>query len=254
MNQDIDVALRGWEFKPGVPQARLVQARDGRQVLQLRMDLGVMQLETTGRPDGTRPHGFTTYFDYLRQQARLAARAKQSFVLSEEQCGEADREFIQFYHRRICWFALRNFARAVEDADHTVAFMDFVRDHSPNEEYTQAHEQYRGFVIFHRTQAAAAQAIEKDNPEEAIDAIQTGLKRMRTFFAAYDAEEQMEEDQMVKELRRMEENLKKTHKIEATLQEQLDEAIAKEDYEVAARLRDALKLRQQKTSSETSNL
>src|SRR5205807_8100917 len=32
-------------------------------------------------------------------------------------------------------------------ADHTLAFMDFVRDHSPNEEYTEAHEQYRGFVL-----------------------------------------------------------------------------------------------------------
>ena len=29
--------------------------------------------------------------------------------------------------------------------------MDFVRDHSPNDEYKLAHEQYRGFVLFHRT-------------------------------------------------------------------------------------------------------
>src|SRR5205807_5683048 len=99
MSEDIDAAVKGWDFKPGVVQTRLVQAADGRQVIQMRVDLGILQIETGGRPDGTRPHGCATYFDYLRQQARVADRAGQSFVLSEEQCEESDREFIQYYHR-----------------------------------------------------------------------------------------------------------------------------------------------------------
>jgi hypothetical protein len=243
MSHDIDAALQGWEYKPGVVQARLVQARDSRQVIQMRIDLGVLQIETTGRPDGTRPHGCATYFDYLRQQARVAQRSGQSLVLSDEQCLEADREFVQYYHRRVCWLALRNFGRAVADADHTLAFMDFVRDHSPGEEYTQAHEQYRGFVLFQRTQAAAARAVEKGNAEAAIDAIRSGLEKMRAFFASFDYEEQMEEDGMVQQLRKMEKSLRDTHGIEATLAEQLDEAVAREDYEAAARLRDALRRR-----------
>src|SRR5437763_1047185 len=209
MSQDIDAALKGWDFRPGVVQARLVQAAGGRQVIQMRVDLGVLQIETTGRPDGTRPHGCATYFDYLKQQARVADRAGQSFALSEEQAEEADREFIQFYHRRICWLALRNYSRAIADADHTLAFMDFVRDHSPSDEYTQAHEQYRGFVIFHRTQAAAAQAVENDDPETAIDAIHEGLDKLRAFFSEYDMEEQMEEDGMVQQLRKMAKSLRK---------------------------------------------
>ena|SRR5438132_6044128 len=245
MNQDIDTALKGWDFKPGVVQARLVQAVDGRQVIQMRVDLGILQIETAGRPDGTRPHGCATYFDYVRQQARVADHGGQSFVLSEEHCEEADREFIQYYHRRICWLALRNYAQAIADADHTLAFMNFVRDHSPNEEYAQAHEQYRGFVIFHRTQAAAAFAVEKDDPEAALDAIRDGLERLRAFFVAYDAEEHMEEDGMVQQLRKMDRSLRKLHKIDATLQERLAEAVANEQYETAAKLRDALRKRQQ---------
>jgi hypothetical protein len=245
MSQDIDAPLKGWDFKPGVVQARLVQAADGRQVIQMRVDLGILQIETSGRPDGTRPHGYTTYSDYLRQQARVAGRAGQSFVLSEEHCQEADREFIQYYHRRICWLALRNYVQAMADADHTLRFMGFVRDHSPSEEYTQAHEQYRGFVLFHRTQAAAALAVEKDDPEAALDAIHEGLEQLRTFFAAYEAEEHMEEDGMVQQLRKMDRSLRKLHKIEATLQERLAEAVANEEYETAAQLRDALRRRQQ---------
>src|SRR5262245_25549275 len=221
----------------------MVQARDGRQVLQLRGDLGLLQLETTGKPDGTEPEGFPTYYDFLQDRARAAKKRDKTFTLNEEQCLEADREFVQFYHRRVCWLALRNYARAIEDADHTLAFMDLVRDHSPNEEYTQAHEQYRGFVIIQLTQAAAALRVEANDPEGAIDEVRNGLERMRTFFAAYEAEEQMEEDGMVQHLRKIEQSLRDEHGITATLREQLDRAVANEDYEQAARLRDALRRR-----------
>jgi hypothetical protein len=244
VTHDIDAALREWEFKPGIVQARLVEAGDGRQVIQMRVDLGVLQLETRDRPDRARPHGHATYFDYLRDQDRAARRRGERFVLNDEQCQEADREFVQFYHRRICWLALRNYAHAIADADHTLAFMDFVREHSPGEEYTQAHEQYRGFVHFHRAEAAAALAVEKDNPEAAIDEVRAGLEKLRAFFASYDAEEQMEQDGMVQQLRKMERSLRNMHGIEATLREQLEQAVANEQYEVAAKLRDALRRRQ----------
>ena len=239
MSKDIDAALRGWEYKSGVVQARLVEAHDGRQIIQLRIDLGLLQLETDGRPDGTRPHDCPTYFDYLRRQAR----GRADFVLNDEQCQEADREFVQYYHRRLCWLALHDYARAVADADHTLAFMDFVRDHAPGEDYAQAHEQYRGFVLFHRTQAAAALAVAEKNPEAAIDEIRGGLERMREFFAGFQAEEQMEQDGMVQRLRELERTLREEHHIAATLEERLADAVAREDYETAARLRDALRRR-----------
>jgi hypothetical protein len=244
VNQDIDFILENWEYKPGIAQARLVQAHDRRQVIQLRVDLGVLQLETTGRPDGTRPHGHTTYFHYLQEQERLSRQARRKFALSDEQCQDADREFLQFYHRRLCWLALRQFARAMRDADHTLEFMDFVKRHAPSEEYLHAHEQYRGFVLFQRTQAAAKMREENNAPEEAINEIRLGLERIREFFAAYEREDEMEGDGMVRHLRHLETTLRQQHHIDATLEEQLQQAIADEDYERAARLRDALKNRQ----------
>jgi hypothetical protein len=244
MSQHIDAALRGWEYKPGMVQARLVQGNNGRPLLQLRVDLGILQLETSNRPDGVRPNACATYFEYLREQARSAGQTGSQFILSEEHCQEADREFVQYYHRRVCWLALKEYEKAIADADHTLAFMDFVRDHSPNEEYTQAHEQYRGFVLFQRTQAAALAAIENDKPEGAVDAILGGLEKMRTFFSAYELEEQFDDNGMVQQLRKLENSLRKRHGIEATLLEQLQEAVAKEEYETAARIRDALKKRQ----------
>ncbi len=243
VNQDIDFVLRDWEYKPGVVQARLVDATGGRQVIQMRIDLGVLQLEVDGRPDGARPHGHDTYFDYLQERSRAERKAGRTYVLSDEESQEADQEFLQFYHRRVCWLALRQYARAMRDADHTLTFMDLVKQHSPGDEYTQAHEQYRGFVLFHRTQAASALQVEKDNPEQAVDEVRGGLEKLKAFFVEFGLEEQMDEDPMVQHLRKIEATLRKQYAIGATLHEQLEQAIAAEDYERAAQLRDALNRR-----------
>src|SRR5436309_15856483 len=140
----------------------------------MRIDLGVLQLETEGRPDGTRPHGHATYYEYLHERARAAQKTGKPFVRDEEQSQEADQEFLQFYHRRVCWLALRQYARAIRGADHTLTFMDLVKLHSPGDEYTQAHEQYRGVVIFHRTQAASALQVENENFDGAVDEVRSG--------------------------------------------------------------------------------
>jgi protein-arginine kinase activator protein McsA len=48
---------------------------------------------------------------------------------------------------------------------------------------------------------------------------------------------------MVQQLRKMERSLRQLHGIESTLREQLDDAVANEEYERAAKLRDALRRR-----------
>ena len=39
---------------------RFVAGDDGREKIQMRIDLGLIQMETTGRPDGERPGGSTS--------------------------------------------------------------------------------------------------------------------------------------------------------------------------------------------------
>lgn len=244
--KDIDAALAGWEFKPGEVNARRITASDGRMLLQMRVDLGLLQLEVIGRPDGARPEGHRTYLDYLRAASGdtgAKPRASEPFVMTEEQCSEADREFLQFYHRRLCWLALGEFDKAVADADHNLAFMDFIKRHSPNPEYAASHEQYRSFVLFHRTQAAAAAAVERGRAEEAVDLIREGLRRIGDFFSEHDLAERMSEDEMVQRLQQMEHELRQRFEIRRTLRERLEAAVASEQYELAARLRDQLRSR-----------
>src|SRR5205823_4926860 len=97
MRRDLDDVIQGWPYdpEPGEVLAREVRARDGRSVLQVRIELGVLQLEMTGRPDGTRPHGLATYLDYLRYCAASRGQAPggkaPTWMMDQDHCAEADR-------------------------------------------------------------------------------------------------------------------------------------------------------------------
>jgi hypothetical protein len=238
---DIDFILREWPYQPGTISARMVQSEDGRDVLQMRVEMGVLQMEVAGRPDGQKPHGHATYLEWII--AKSAAEG-EAFVFTEEQCIEIDREFLQFYHRRICFLALREFARAVADADHTLALMEFVAAHSADPQWIASHEQYRAFVLFHRIQAATMVQLQEKGAEAAIEEINQGLLQLRDAFAAMEAEEQFDEDEMAKHLVELKESLREEYHVGPTLAEQLAEAVASEEYERAARLRDEIAKRQ----------
>ncbi len=238
--QNIDGALRDWAYQPGVISARTIAGEDDRQVLQMRIEMGVLQMELTGRPDGERPDGEETYLDILIQRS---LRDGEAFELTEDECFEVDREFLQFYHRRICLLALREFEGAVRDADHTLALMDLALEHSPDADWSLSHEQYRPFVLFHRTQAVALQRIQASDPAAAIEEINGGLKRMRGIFSAMDVDDRFDEDPLVGQLVELKESLRQEHSVGKTLAEQLADAIAAEQYERAAELRDKISRR-----------
>ena len=103
-----------------------------------------------------------------------------------------------------------------------------------------SHEQYRPFVLFHRVQASALAALDEDGPEEAFQEINAGLDRMEQLFRDHEAEEQFEDDELVKRLIRLRESLRQEYDVGQTLQERLDEAVASEQYELAAKLRDEM--------------
>lgn len=237
---DIDPLLRSWEYVPGEIQSRLVHARDGREILQVRVDLGVLQLEIKGRPDGLRPQGAASFYDHLvQEQIRLG----EKFTVTAEHEQEIDREFLQYYQRRVCWLALRKFGLAVEDADHNLALLDFIVKYAPDQDWVAAHEQYRPFILFHRIQADALARLESDGPEDAIQRLNDGLEGLKRVFAAQESDELFDENEMVQRLVQLRDVLKREYAVGPTLEERLAEAVRNEDYELAAKLRDEINRR-----------
>ena len=63
---------------------------------------------------------------------------------------------------------------------------------------------------------------------------------MREVFAKFGAEEQFDQDELVGQLAAMKESLRQEYRVGKTLAEQLADAVAAEEYERAARLRDEI--------------
>src|SRR5256885_3582181 len=87
--KDISVILKGWDYESGTINVRKVAGLDGSPKLQLRLDLGLLQMELTGRPDGQRPHGSESLLDYQESLLRDHQRRNGTdlaFSLSSEQC------------------------------------------------------------------------------------------------------------------------------------------------------------------------
>jgi hypothetical protein len=250
---DLDALLADWPYAHGDVSARRTHGADGRPLLQLRIDLGVLQMEVEGRPDGSRPDGQPTYLDVLRI---AEAEEGEDFELTDEHCAEIDREFVQFYHRRVAWLALREFDHVVADADHTLALMDFSSAHAPDDDWIEEHEQYRPFVLFHRVQAAALAELQRTDPEAAVLVIDEGLRTIgeaiadvAAIFGVADDDDGPTYDfaDRLKELRR---SILVEYDLEAPLNEQLADAIAHEQYERAAELRDRIARRVRRDSSQ----
>lgn len=237
-SRNISDILQEWDYDSQSIRARIVAGQDGEaDVLQMRVEMGIIQMAVDGRPDGIRPEGFATYLDYLLQEEISQGN---EWDLNDEQCMEVDREFMQFYQRRISWLSIKEYQQVVRDADHTLALMDFCKRHSPDDGWTIVHEQYRPFVLFHRTQAAAYYQLNESTPQAAIECINDGLNTIRSIFESHDLEEHFDEDELVSQLRDIRESLRDEYSVGKTLHEQLADAIASEQYERAAEIRDQL--------------
>jgi len=92
----------------------------------------------------------------------------------------------------------------------------------------------------------AALALEKRKPEKAVDAVHDGIARLiahgESLATDRDSDDSVN-DPLIEQLRVLENEIRKNFAVAKTLKEQLDEAVATEDYERAARIRDLIKLR-----------
>ena len=89
-------------------------------------------------------------------------------------------------------------------------------------------------------------ALEENTAEEAIQAINSGLETIQKFFEKHEAEEHYESDELVVRLIELRESLRTEYAVGQTLMEKLADAVAGEQYELAAELRDELTRRDAK--------
>jgi len=81
----------------------------------------------------------------------------------------------------------------------------------------------------------------------AVHEVNRGLQQMQQLFREQEPDTCFEDDALVQRLSQLRESLRQEYGVGRTLQEQLADAVAAEEYELAARLRDRLARRQRRS-------
>jgi len=248
MSLDLNTILKDWPHESGNIKVRKIAGLDGREKLQLRVDLGVLQMELAGRPDGRRPHNCESLLEYHQRRAARAQAKSETYELTPEQCGELQQEGIQYYHRYLSLFQINDFDGVVRDTQRNLDLFTFVSEHTDREEFSWSLQQFRPYVLMMNTRAKASIFLGQGKFTEAIaeigrgrDAIMDFLQRSNFPELAAKSSEIAFLDEWLEEVK----SKRPLSKLEI-MQREMETAIAKELYERAAELRDAIRLLQAK--------
>jgi hypothetical protein len=246
MGKDLQPLLDDWQYDPEKLCVRRIKGEDGREKIQLRIEMGILQMEISGRPDGQRPQGSESLLSFYQEKALESSGSDdddEGFSLDAEACMSLQMEALQYYHRRISFLELGEYKRAQEDAGRNLELFDFVKEYAAEEEDKLILEQYRPFVIGHRVRAAVLQNLEEENFDLALGEIEDGIEEIRGFFKEFDRPDLVDESEEITFLTEWADEIRKDRprSLLQDLKDQLREAVALEDFERAAELRDRLR-------------
>jgi hypothetical protein len=193
VNRDIGDILKSWDYNPNSIIVRKIIGDDSKEKLQIRVNLGILQMEVDGRPDGKTPNGEESLLDYygsLINKLEMLEGSASNFTLTEQDMNELDIEVMQYYHRRICFFALNDYVHARMDAEHNLHLMDLIKNYCKDRDYVDSHEQYRPFVIMERTRAAGLESLNNHDYAKAMEYISDAMIMIQDFYNEHGVDEE----------------------------------------------------------------
>jgi hypothetical protein len=247
MNFDISALLNDWEYRPGQIDVRKFKGKDGLEKIQLRVDLGLLQMNAEGRPDGKRPFGHESLLQHFA--ARLTKHREDhegeddGFKIDSEECSRLQQEAIQYHHRYVCLFQLHDYPGVIRDAERNLKVFDLVEQYADSREIAWAFQQFRPQLLMMLVRAKGARCLEANDHAAAIQLIVQGVDELREFYRSHSRAELIEQSSEIQSLEAWLEELESTRSLSRRekLEKALHEAVRREDYEKAARVRDSLR-------------
>ncbi|HAZ62251.1 MAG TPA: hypothetical protein DCZ72_01360 [Armatimonadetes bacterium] len=244
MSASIAALLQAWDNQPDQQPLRVVTGLDGRDKLQVRVDLGVLQLEMTGRPDGQRPYGFESILDYhAHRLSDYTARfgSAEGFRLNSLDC-EAIRDEAELYYRR--YFSLLQLERYREvsvDTARNLRAADFLEAHASSADESWPLSRFRPYIVMMNALARAEMHVDEYDHTAAERVLATAMAAVRHFGARHFGEVTVDQELAALGERLREIQAHRPRSESDRLQRRLAQAIEREDFELAARLRDQLR-------------
>jgi UvrB/uvrC motif len=242
LSVDIRAILDEWEFDPENLQARIISGDDGTEKIQMRVDIGLMQMELDGRPDGRRPEGYESLLEYYEAKAEEVSLAGEKFALDSNDCARLMQEGLQYYHRYLSAFHLERYELVARDTKRNLRLFAFVVRYAARQRDKIAFDQYRPYVEMMHARALASQSLLAGEHGDALARIDAGIDAIRQFLRDHEQEKREAECSELRFLERWRREVAREHPANPIerLKQQLALSVELENYEEAARLRDQI--------------
>ncbi|MEI7728511.1 MAG: UvrB/UvrC motif-containing protein [Verrucomicrobiota bacterium] len=241
---DIRGILDAWPYDPE-NDARFARGTDGREILQVRLPLGIEQYELSGRPDGRVIADCESWFDFQQQRQSQAEAAHSGirFGLKVNECAELFAEGQLYYLRYLRLFQMRDWRRTLRDTNRNLRLFDFVHRFAQREQDRFYLEQWRPYIMRLNTTAAAMIEWEALRHEAALELVRQCVEKIAALPELDLDTFKFEQERSVTALRELARQIKSTRPISEMerLEIALKEAVAKQAFEQAAVLRDQLR-------------
>jgi len=243
---DLQATLRDWPYEPDKISVRKILGADDVIRIQMRVEMGIVQMEAKGRPDGARPFGCESLLAHqLRRIARRDQRKAKSkdCTLSPADCAALRTEASLYYRRYIAYFVLEEFANVLADTSHSLAIFDLCRDFAQEPADRTALEDFRPYVMMMHSRALAYHALEEGEPASALAHVNRGIIDIKAHYEERGQTDAVHTSEEIRILRALANELggKLPQNSLLSTRKALRVAIREERFEEAARLRDELK-------------
>jgi len=251
-SHDLTWLLDAWAYDER-KTTRRIKGQNGREILQVRLPLGVEQYEIDGRPDGKRPMNHESWLHYYWRQAKAFQGESKELVLTKEDFSRLREEGLLYYYRYLLFFQLQEYRLCARDTRRNMKLLDFVSRHFQKNQAALL-EQYRPYILRMNCMARALYKAQEYGD------LKGALRLLRKGVQAVDGLEAIENNQIfefekARSLKSLEDLISQLEAhlpvpVHVQLAKQMAEAIREENYERAAALRDQIALLKKEKKAE----
>jgi len=245
---DIGIILENWPYDPEKVNVRRIKGADGKEKYQMRLALGMLQMEISGRPDGLKPEGFESYlelFENRLEDHRRETGSADGFSLSTQDCRKLRTEAAMYYHRYLAAFLLDDYEITCRDTHRNLRTFDFLNTYGAEKKDRISCEGYRPYVLRMNASARAQLDVQKKDLSHGIAVLNQTIEQIKDFYKKHEMEDEIESSRDIDILRVMSIDIQNMVPDDDNrqLKKQIKKALQDERYEDAADLRDRLKRR-----------
>ena len=163
---------------------KVLKLAEGKEVVVVQSNaFTISRIYTSGRPDGKKPHGRESYYEYFCEQLedyKQQHGSDEGFGLTPEDWRVLFRESYDRYTRYLLFAGIKRWADVKRDTNTNLAVTNMAKKFAPSEIAWESY-QYKGYMLMMNSMANAELCLMEDDRPSALDQVNLGIQRIGKF-------------------------------------------------------------------------